>query len=548
MISYLEKTKDRKINDVVVVYPYTYINPFFAPPPIAAEYLQAGILETGRNARLLDMRFETDIREYLESADLVCVYGYFEDCAIFVKLKYNVIEKVLHHVPENTPIIAGGTGFSEPDQAFSLYPKIDLIIRGNPETPIIDVLESREIAGVKNIAFRSDDGNVVLSERVIHPLSEHIYPRRHLRNPKYHYHAAGIKADTIRAGVGCNYNCRFCYQYGKDLDGKHRRWQGRSARSLFNELKEIDAPIVGWVDDDMTQSMENLGELADLLTTNGVQKLFGGTGRLDHVNNSDLETLTKLEKSGLLALSFGVESLNRKTLQFYGKGQKIEDIEKAMRLMQKTNILLFCSFILGSPGETEQDMMEMLWFGRKWNVDTMVTNRLRVPKDSYLHDQIYDRDGNYRPGMQRIRGQQLAKIKYRIKFGQRTPFRLVLSILKLYRHKGMFIDPLYIVFSAMETAVKYTWVEKTLIVPFLLWLAKKTVTLPGFRYISRTAAIILTPLVKGLNWLFEIVDKYLKISTVLIPNILLFYKYKLYSKQVLRAQTGETAGMKAKKA
>jgi hypothetical protein len=43
MISYLEKIKDRKIDNVVVVYPYTYINPFFAPPPIAAEYLQAGM-------------------------------------------------------------------------------------------------------------------------------------------------------------------------------------------------------------------------------------------------------------------------------------------------------------------------------------------------------------------------------------------------------------------------------------------------------------------------------------------------------------------------
>jgi hypothetical protein len=177
----------------------------------------------------------------------------------------------------------------------------------------------------------------------------------------------------------------------------------------------------------------------------------------------------------------------------------------------------------------------------------MVTNRLRVPEGSYLHSQIYDSDGNIRPGMQRIRGPQLAKIKYKIKFGQRTPFRLMLSILKLYRHKGMFFDPLYLVFSALETAIKFTWLDKTLILPFVLWLAKKTVTLPGFRYISRAVAILLTPLVKGLNWLFEAVDKHLKISTALIPNILLFYKYKLYKKQVLRAQTVEGAGIKAKK-
>lgn len=541
MISYLEKKKDKKIDNVVVVYPFTYVNPYFAPPPIAAEYLQAGIVETGRKAELFDMRYETDIRQHLEKADLVCVYGYFEDCTIFVKLKYNVIEEILKQVPQNTPVIAGGTGFSEPDQAMALYPQIDLIIRGNPETPIMEVLESRDLDSVKNIAYRAD-GSVVYSERVIHPLSEHIYPRRHLRNPKYEYHAVGIKADTIRAGVGCNYSCKFCYQYGKDLDGRHRRWQGRSPRSLYNEMKEIEAPIIGWVDDDMTQSMENLGELADLLIENRIQKLYGGTGRLDHVNNCDPETLKKLEKSGLLALSFGVESLNEKTLRFYGKRQKIEDIEKAMLLMQNTNILLFCSFILGSPGETEPDMMEMLAFGRRWNVDTLVTNRLRVPPDSYLYSQIYDNSGNTRNGMERIRGPELSRIKYKIKFGQRTPFRLMLSILKLYRHRGMFFDPLYLVFSALAKAIKYTWLEKTLVLPCGLWIAKKVVTLPGFRHISRLAAILLTPLVKGLNWLFEFVDRYLRISTVMIPNVLLFFKNRLYKKQVIRAQGGDGGG------
>jgi len=534
-ISDLERKK-RDINNIVIVYPFTYVSPYFALPPIAAEYLQAGIAQTGRKAILLDMRYETDIKEHLEKADLVCLYGYFEECSIFGKWDVHVIPEVIEKVPPDIPIVAGGTGFSNPDQAFELYPRIDVIIRGNPETPIMELLNGERIENTKNLAYRKG-GEVIYTERLIHALPENIYPRRDFRNPKYDYHMVGIKTDLIRAGVGCNYRCKFCYEYGKDFDGKFRRWQGRSAQSLFNEIKEIEAPIVGWVDDDMTTSMKTLAELADLLLQNKIRKLYAGTGRLDHVNKSNVETLRKLEKAGLLALSFGVESLKRKTLQFYGKGQTIEDIERAMRVMQKTNILLICSFIFGSPGETEQDMMDMLWFGRKWNVDNLVTNRLHVLEHSPMYNLIYDSEtGRVISGMERIEGDELAEIKYRVKFAQRTPFRILLSLFKLYRHQGMFIDPLYLLCCILETASKYTWLEKTKVFPFFLKTTKKIVSFPVFRQISRLIAIVLTPPLKAINWMFELIDRHLGISTTLLFRFFLYLRNGMYKKQCVRAQ------------
>jgi len=128
------------INNVVIVYPFTYINPYLVLPPIAAEYLQAGVVQTGRKAILLDMRYETEIKEHLENADLVCLYGHFEDCSLFGKWEIHVIPEVLEQVPSDVPIIAGGTGFSDPEHAFELYPTIDVLIRGNPEILIAKLL------------------------------------------------------------------------------------------------------------------------------------------------------------------------------------------------------------------------------------------------------------------------------------------------------------------------------------------------------------------------------------------------------------------------
>jgi len=531
---YLQKKKD--INNIVIIHPFTYVNPYIVLPPIAAEYLQAGIAQTGRKAILLDMRYETGVKEHLEKADLVCLYGHFEDCSLFGKWKVHVIHEVLEQVPPVVSVVAGGTGFNDPKEAFGLYPKIDVIIRGNPEIPIMKFLNGESLESIENLAYRKD-GEVIYTKRVIHALPENIYPRRDLRNPKYNYHIMGIKTDLIRAGIGCNYRCKFCYEYGKDSDGSFRRWQGRSAQSLFNEIKEIEAPIVGWVDDDMTTNMKTLDELADLLIQNKIQKLYAGTGRLDHVNKSTVETLRKLEKAGLIALSVGVESLKEETLKFYGKGHTIEDVEKAMRLMQKTNILLFCSFIFGSPGETEQDMMDMLWFGRKWNVDTLVTNRLRVPKHSPMYELIYDSEtGMVKHGMEMLEGDELAKVKYKVKFAQRTPFRILLSLLKLYRHQGMFIDPLYLLCTILETVTKYTWLEKTKVFPVFLKVTKKIATFPMFHQISRLIAIILTPPLRVANQLFELIDRHLGISTNFLFKSLLYLKNGIYKKQCLRAQ------------
>lgn len=534
-----------QLKKAIVVYPFTYINPYQAFPPVAAEYMQAGFAAAGLECQLIDMRYESDmeaVKKQLATADVVGIHGYFEDCSLFGKWGIHVISEVIEMVPDTTPLIAGGTGFTDFEEALKEHPKIDIVVRGNPETPLMQLFErGGDPTKVENLVFRVGK-KIEKTKRVIHALPEDIYPRRDLRNPRYEYHIVGIKVDLIRAAVGCNYRCKFCFEYGKDFDGSFMSWQGRSADSLLEELKTIDAPLVGWVDDDMTTDMEMLGELSEKLLQSKIKKLYMGTGRIDHVIKSNVESLKKMERAGFLALSFGVESLKDETLKFYGKGQTLTSIEKSMKMMQQTNIFLICNFILGSPGETEEDMMEMLWFGRKWNVDTLVTNRFRMQEDSPMYSLIHNKDGSVKPGMERIDGEELARIKYKIKFGQRTPLRIWLMLLKLYKHKGMVFDPSYIFVSAFDQAIKHTWLEKTLVLPLFFKLLKLILKFPPIRWINWLIAMILYYPVKGINYVFELIDRRLQISTSLMPRFFLFLKDRLYEKQRAKAQinTGTT--------
>jgi hypothetical protein len=152
-ITYLRK-KTKRIENVLIVYPFTYINPLANYPPLAAEYLQAGVIAAGRRATLVDMRFEKDIRPQIQDADLVCLYGFFEDCSIFGKWGIHVIREVLDLVPQDIPVVAGGTGFSNPEGALRTYPKIDVIIRGIPNEPIKELLERGSPEPVRNLVYR----------------------------------------------------------------------------------------------------------------------------------------------------------------------------------------------------------------------------------------------------------------------------------------------------------------------------------------------------------------------------------------------------------
>ena len=533
--SYLAKRK-KEIKNVLIVYPFTYVNPYSNYPPLAAEYLQAGVVASGRKVTLLDMRFEKDIGHHIEQADLVCLYGFFEDCSIFGKWKIHVISEVLEQIPTDTPVVAGGTGFRNPEEALQGYPKIDVVIRGLPDTPIRELLESGSPEHIPNLVYRKGK-EFVRTPSVVHPLSNEIYPQRQLRNPAYDYSLLGIPVDLVRAAVGCNYRCQFCYAYGKDIEGNFLRWQGRSPESQFKELSEIEAPLILWVDDDMTTDMEALDKLADLLIEHGIKKNFVGTGRVDHILKSNVSVLKKLEHAGFVAMAFGIESLNNATLKFYRKAQTAEQVEQAMKMMSQTNILLVCNFLLGSPGETEDDMMGALDFGRRWQVDTLVTNRIKVPEGSEIYKAIYDPEtGKEKVGMERIKDDALYAIKCKIKYGQRTPFRLLLTFLKMYRHRGLSMDPLFFACRFLETATRYTWLERTHLISLLLYIPKKVTQYRAFRTLTQGLAVCATPPAKALNWIFEAIDRRLHLSTAVLPAVFDLFKQRVLRKQKERVQ------------
>ncbi len=93
-----------------------------------------------------------------------------------------------------------------------------------------------------------------------------------------------------------------------------------------------------------------------------------------------LETVRILKELGVDRVSMGMDSGQQQMLDGLNKGEKIEDHFGALELLQNNGMMAFLSFVLGSPGETEETLQETID-----HIDRLVkTGAVRILKASPL--------------------------------------------------------------------------------------------------------------------------------------------------------------------
>ena len=376
----------------VCIYPYyneVPIYEFF--PPLGLEYVAAAMEDLVESVSVIDLRYEKDLAGVLGAgADLFCV-------SVNWHYEFDSVCEVIRSLPARTATVVGGKFATENmDDLFARCPNISVIVRGDGEETIREFLRAGSPVGIAGLSYR-DNGRIIHNiDRPLASISNTLYPNRKRRRYRYKISykkiSLGYSFDSILSSQGCPFNCKFC-SFKMNQLGQKREWSARTPESVLAELKEIDAKVVAFIDDNFLADIERVDRICDLIVQAKLKKYFLANARISIANHPDL--LKKMYRAGFRLLMIGLESAQDKSLKLLNKGFTTATVKEAFAVLKRSNMLTNGYFIVGLFGETEEEMLEIVPFAHEIGVDLISPNRLRYEKHSGLARLLEQNDDYY---------------------------------------------------------------------------------------------------------------------------------------------------------
>lgn len=156
---------------------------------------------------------------------------------------------------------------------------------------------------------------------------------------------------------GCPYRCGFCY----NLEFNKRRWRGKSAEKVVEEIKELvrnyQINAFEIEDDEFFVDMERVRKICELIIKEKLDIEIITSCRVNYVaNNTNDEYLKLLYRAGFRTLAFGVESGSERILELIHKDITINQVIETIKRLKGAGINSKYVFMAGFPTETVEDL------------------------------------------------------------------------------------------------------------------------------------------------------------------------------------------------
>jgi len=382
------------------------LNPYFGDstaimglfPPTGLDYIVASMKDLVGKVTFLDLRYEKAYQDpktlskfIRDEIDLLCV------SIRWSSLFENVCDFVSQLPPEVCTVVGGYKATEEVEHLFDRCPNIDMIVRGEGEEIIREVVTGVPYKDIRGLSYR-ENGRVVHNE--IHPLPDITripFPDRSLRKHDYYMVKYGVRLsshtfDTMMTTRGCPFNCKFC-TFSLNPLGQKRSYSERPVESIIEELKMVTANVVLLSDDNFFTNPKRSEQLCDLIIKNKIKKIFIAQTRIDVAKHP--RVLDKAEKAGFRIFLIGIESPHDRILKQLQKGITEQEIRDAFAILTQYDFYLHGYFIYGNIGETEEEMLYIPKFAKEIKLDSISFQKLRVERFSPLKGLVDETPGYY---------------------------------------------------------------------------------------------------------------------------------------------------------
>lgn len=296
------------------------------------------------------------------------IVGFTSDTFAFQKTKKIAI-KIKNKL--KIPILIGGVHITAMPKSFS-YP-FDIGSIGEGELTLLELIEIflkhkkfnyTDLEKIDGLIYKKDKSVIKTSPRkLIKNIDDLPFPAReltpmedvYLKNQFNLFNSKRMV--SIMTSRGCPYHCVFC--------GSPVQWGGARFHSPEYVIKEIKFLIktynidgIMFWDDLFIAPIERLKKLKNLIIKEKLNKklVFFGYARANLITEDVCKILAKMNTKRLI---FGLESGSPKILGYLKQHSvTVEDNKRAVDLCRKYKITSSSGYIVGTPGETVEDLKD----------------------------------------------------------------------------------------------------------------------------------------------------------------------------------------------
>ncbi len=410
-------------------------------PPLGLELVAASVRDVIPNRFLIDVRFDRNWEAQLPPDTDIVALSFLWDMPL-----PNVFAMVrtIKRLHPGVTVVAGGRFAEANRKALVSAPgdaRVDVVFSGPDDGRFRALVESGSASEVSGVSFVKDGTFHATPMPPYGPIPDYPLPDRSLRRARYGAISRdglflGIYTDAIQSSRGCPFHCAFC-TFNRDSQGRQITYTARSAQSVADELEQIDAPFVTFVDDLAFHRPDRMEELCEVLLERRIQKTYAIETRINMGMRP--EVVEKMARAGFRYVTFGIESMHDHVLEFLNKGLNRRTIEKAFAKIRHVPMFFVSNFIIGSVGETREQMLEIPGFARSIGLDSIMIHPLRCRGPEPLTAKVLASPGYYidseskRVYSDALSAAEIQRIARQIKREFWTPQQTLKSALKFRR-------------------------------------------------------------------------------------------------------------------
>lgn len=305
-------------------------------------------------------------------------------------------KKIKLTLPRTSVVMGGPHPTFLPEQVMS-FDFIDAVYIGEADSDIVDLYETlrnkKEINNVPGAWIRYGDQLIKSGQSpLVADLDELPFPEIDSfakNNPEL------TEFYPLLTARGCPFNCSYCNSasYKKMYKGFGKYVRKRSAENCLEELeivtKKYDIKQIHIIDDVFTMDFDWLEEFLPAYK----ERINLPYTCLVHPERIEARTISLLKETGCIYIKCGIQSINPQiSRKVFKRRVNLEKIRSLIKEIKNVDIVLKLDFIIGAPGETEEDLINLVDFIKEVKVDDIFLYFLKYYPKTQIIDYALDND------------------------------------------------------------------------------------------------------------------------------------------------------------